>query len=293
MATYKVTTNQNIFDVALLLYGSIEGLFDLLISNEWLDMETDLLPGMELEYHDYFVVNDGMKSSMSEKNLIPANRERHVYLKHPTEELVFMCDIDADEHSTSFSVSGSGKMLIDWGDNSDIETVPLAVEQQIVEHYFDNVTEKRRIKVYGDFQIIKLDTAKLGGALMLMRPMIVDEYASHANSYPLQGLFLFDGTVSVDLRECSIDNLLPIGDMSLQILDLRNVSFADISVLDDYLQYIVDNYGSRRNCTVYLTSEPTEKGMKAIEAILGEDAWNEAGDWVFDINGKIYARYTS
>ena len=290
MATYKVTTNQNLFDVALLLYGSIEGLFDLLISNEWLNMETDLLPGMELEYHDYFVVNDGMKSAMSDKNLIPANRERHVYLKHPAEPLVFLCDIDANEHSASFMVSGSGKMLIDWGDNSDLETVQLTVAQQIVEHYFDNVTEKRRIKVYGDFQIIKLDTTKLGGALKLMRPMTVDEYTSHANSYPLQGLFLFDGTVSVDLRECRIDNLLPIGDMSLQILDLRNVSFADISVLDDYLQYIVDNYGSRRNCTVYLTSEPTEKGMKAIEAILDEDAWNEAGNWVFNIKDKIYTR---
>ncbi len=290
MATYKVTTNQNIFDVALLLYGSIEGLFDLLISNDWLDMETDLIPGMELTYHDYFVVNDGMKSAINEKNLIPANRERHVYLKHPTEKLVFLCDIDANEHSASFNVSGSGSMLIDWGDNSDIEIVQLTVEQQIVEHYFDNVTENRRIKVYGDFQIIKLDTTKLGGALMLMQPMVVDEYTSHSNSYPLQGLFLFDGTVSVDLSDCHIDNLLPIGDMSLQILDLRHVTFADIAVLDDYLQYIVDNYGSRRNCTVYLSSEPTEKGMKAIETILGEDAWNEAGNWVFNIKDKIYTR---
>lgn len=290
MATYKVTTNQNIFDVALLLYGSIEGLFDLLISNEWLDMETDLVSGMELEYHDYFVVNDGMKSAMNTKNLIPANRERHVYLKHPAEELVFLCDIDAEEYSVSFIVSGSGSMLIDWGDNTDLETVQLAVEQQIVEHYFDNVTEKRRIKVYGNFQIIKLDTTKIGGALKLMRPMTVDEYTSHSNSYPLQGLFLFDGTVSVDLRECHIDNLLPIGDMSLQILDLRNVSFADISVLDEYLQYIVSNYGNRRNCTVYLSSEPTEKGMAAIETILGEDAWNEAGSWVFNIKDKIYTR---
>lgn len=290
MATYKVTTNQNIFDVALLLYGSIEGLFDLLISNEWLDMETDLIPGMELEYHDYFVVNDGMKSAMNTKSLIPANRERHVYLKHPTEELAFLCDIDADEHSVSFMISGSGNMLIDWGDNTDLETVQLAVEQQIVEHYFDNVTEKRRIKVYGDFQIITLDTTKIGGALKLMRPITVDEYTSHANSYPLQGLFLFDGTISVDLRECHIDNLLPIGDMSLQILDLRNVSFADISVLDDYLQYIVDNYGNRRNCTVYLSTEPTEKGIAAIETILGEDAWNEAGSWIFNIKDKIYTR---
>lgn len=290
MATYKVKTNQNIFDVALLLYGSIEGLFDLLISNEWLNMTTDLIPGMELEYHDYFVVNDGIKSVIDDKQLFPANRERHVYLKHPAEDLVFMYDVDAELGCSSFTASGSGIMVIDWGDNSDLEAVQLTTERQVVEHYFDNATEKRRVKVYGDFQIIKFDTTKTGGALILMKPMIVDEYVSHSNSYPLQGLFLFDGTVSVDLSGCYIGNLLPIGDMSLQILDLRNVNFADISVLDDYLQYIVENYGSRRDCTVYLTTEPTEKGMKAIETILGEDAWNEAGNWVFNINDKIYTR---
>ena len=33
MRTYTVRTGQNIFDVALTLYGSIEGVFDLLVSN--------------------------------------------------------------------------------------------------------------------------------------------------------------------------------------------------------------------------------------------------------------------
>ena len=42
MAQYKVRNGQNIYDVALTLYGSIEGIFDLLISNEWLNMETQL-----------------------------------------------------------------------------------------------------------------------------------------------------------------------------------------------------------------------------------------------------------
>ena len=57
MAIYKVKPAQNLYDVALHLYGSIEGLFDLLITNEWLSMTTELQPGMELEYHDYFVIN--------------------------------------------------------------------------------------------------------------------------------------------------------------------------------------------------------------------------------------------
>ena len=37
MLQYKVRSGQNIYDVALTLYGSVEGIFDLLVSNEWLN----------------------------------------------------------------------------------------------------------------------------------------------------------------------------------------------------------------------------------------------------------------
>ena len=60
MATYIVKPNQNIFDVALHLYGSIEGLFDLLITNDWLNMTTDLETGMEIEYHEDFIINSSI-----------------------------------------------------------------------------------------------------------------------------------------------------------------------------------------------------------------------------------------
>lgn len=290
MATYKVKVNQNLFDIAIQLYGSIEGLFDLLISNSWLNMETVLQAGMELEYHDYFVVNDDIRSEIQSKGYLPANSERHVYLKHPSEKLVFVCSIDPSENFTSFIASGSGVMVIDWGDNSDLERVELETSKRTILHYFNSKVEERKIKVYGDFQLMYFDTTKLGGALFLMKPLIVDEYVCNSTVSVLDGLFLFDGTVSVDLRNTKIHDLLPIGDMNLQILDLRGVTFVRTEVIDTYLQYLVNNYGSRRNCTVYLTTEPSDKGMKAIETILGEDAWNEAGNWKFYINDKVYTR---
>lgn len=290
MATYKVKANQNLFDIAMQLYGSIEGLFDLLISNSWLNMTTDLKAGMELEYHDYFVINDDIQSEIQSQNYLPANNERHVYLKHPAEDLVFMCPIDPSEHSASFVASGSGTMVIDWGDNSDLESMALETDSQTILHYFDNKTEERIIKVYGDFQLMYFDTTSLGGALLLMKSLTVDEYVCHSTVATLDGLFLFDGTVSVDLSQTKIHDLLPIGDMSLQILDLRKVNFTSTDVLDAYLQHLVSDYGSRRNCTVYLSTEPSEKGMEAIETILGEDAWNEAGNWIFYIKDKIYTR---
>ena len=48
MGNYRVITGQNIYDVALHLYGSIDGIVDLLINNPGLSLETELRTGQEL-----------------------------------------------------------------------------------------------------------------------------------------------------------------------------------------------------------------------------------------------------
>lgn len=45
MAQYKVQGGQTIWDIAIQLYGSIEGAFDLFMSNPKLNMTTDLKAG--------------------------------------------------------------------------------------------------------------------------------------------------------------------------------------------------------------------------------------------------------
>lgn len=290
MAEHVVKSNQNIFDIALELYGSIEGLFDLLISNETLSMTTDLIAGMKLQYHDYFVINEGIAKSIKENNYTPANGERHVYFKKPEYELFAVCGIDNKIHSSSIIVSGQGNIQIDWGDNSDLETIVLSNQSQEFTHYFDNTVDTRRMKFYGDCTIMTFDVSNLNGDMFLTRPLIVDEYISKSNGYSLKGLFLFERTVILNLQGMSISELEPISNMSLQELNLLDVRFTDISVLDNYLQYIVANYGNRRNCTVLLNTEPTEKGMQAIQTIINEQSWNESGKWKFIINGETYTK---
>ena len=80
MAKYKVSSSQSIWDIAIALYGTIEGAFDLFVSNPKLTMTTDLIPGMELEYHEDFVVNEGIVESLKSASITPANGER-VYFK--------------------------------------------------------------------------------------------------------------------------------------------------------------------------------------------------------------------
>ena len=56
MGKYRVVAGQNIYDVALYLYGSIEGVVDLLINNPDLSFATTLTAGRELVYTDDFVI---------------------------------------------------------------------------------------------------------------------------------------------------------------------------------------------------------------------------------------------
>lgn len=290
MAKHKVTPNQNIWDVALLLYGTIEGVFDLLISNPQLTMTTDLVPGMELEYHDYFVINEGIVSGFKTNSLIPANGERHVYLKQTDAPLVFVCGTPSDQESMDFTVSGDGTMIIDWGDNTQLEEVVLSHSPNRLIHYFDNVVDVRRVRIYGQFNLLALNTSLLRGDMYTIRPVTVDEFTSQANGNSLKGLLLFDGTIKVDLQKMVISDLSPIYDMSLQELNLLQVKFSDVSVLDNYLVYIAENYGTRRDCVVYLDTEPTEIGMAAIQTIINESAWNESGQWKFIINDVVYTK---
>ncbi len=288
MAQYTVKKNQNIFDVAIDLYGSIEGIYDLLITNTWLSMEYELKAGDVLEYHDYFVLNQGIVDEIKNKGYIPANGERHVYKKAPNLNQIFQVDVPAENEFSTIVVSGEGTMVVDWGDNSPLQEINLTHAEVSVEHYFDNVVDDHRlIKVYGDFSLLTFDATLLNGNLYTLYPVTVDEFTSKSNEYLLEGLFLFNGTVVVNLAGMLIKDLSPIYDMSLQELDLRGAHI-EPDVIDDYLVNIVSNYGSRRNCTVYLTTEPTATGMSAIQTIIGEESWNQSGPWVFNINGTIY-----
>ncbi len=291
MATYIVKPNQNLFDVALHLYGSIEGLFDLLISNPDLNMTSELTYGQKLEYHEEFILNPSIVSKFKNQNITPSAGARKVYFKRPVEDLIIIVGVNADLMFTSFRAAGEGTMIIDWGDNSELEHVPLSFNIQTVEHYFDSEVEQRRIRIYGDSQTLKftqLDTTGLGGALVLCKPIIVDEYTCINRGFSLIGLSLLEGTYKVNLCQCNVANLLPIGDMNLQELDLTDVYYLNDDVLDNYLEYIVTHYEDRCPCTVYLTTEPSERGYAAIDTILNESEWNVSDTWKFYINNNLY-----
>lgn len=84
MNTYIVKSGQNIFDVALTLYGSIEGIFDLLISNADrggqvpLSYDSSLSAGEVLNYNPDFLINNSIKTYFENNSIKVANGE-HIY----------------------------------------------------------------------------------------------------------------------------------------------------------------------------------------------------------------------
>lgn len=288
MATYKVSYGQNLFDIALHLYGTIEGLFDLLISNPGINMMTELKAGMELEYHDNFIINPAIVSQFQEEGIVPANSERSVYYKWTDAPLRAIIKTHPSLDEFRFSISGEGVLIMDWGDNSPLETFELSHSQTTIEHYFNSTVDRRRIRLYGDFTVLRLDTTKMEGEVYLTAPMVVDEFVSQSNDYSLASLFLFEGTYQVDIQRMLISDLSPIYALELSSLNMLGVRFKNIDILDDYLANIVNNHQNRRACEVFLDTEPSERGMEAIQTIINEPEWNTPTKWVFHINDKIY-----
>ena len=123
MGKYRVVAGQNIYDVALYLYGSIEGVVDLLINNPDLSFATTLTAGRELVYTDDFVIRADVVAYNGLHGIVPANGERHVYPKTFTLPLAVVLTLAAGIITVQCAVSGAGQLEIDWGDNSDTETV--------------------------------------------------------------------------------------------------------------------------------------------------------------------------
>ena len=278
MQVYKVKRNQNIFDVAVSTHGSIEGIFDLLINNPDLSFHSELKEGEEIYWDEEFIIYDSIVNTLQTEHIVPANGERHVYYKNITAPLRCV--------------------------NSDLETIMLSPTLQKYVHFFDNYTDERSIKLYGDFNLKTWDLSSINGLMMPTTPLVVDEIISEKNNLSLQGLFLCKGTYLVKLVDMSLSSLTPIQDMSLSNLELRNIDYTEDTVINDYLIYIAKHNNQRRNCKVILDIQPSgtykeplkdsngnyviTTGMEAIYVITHETAWNEAGSWSFDINGTIY-----
>lgn len=88
MSKYITKSGQNLYDIALTLYGSIEGIFDLLISNSDISFNTVFSTGTELEYHENFIINQDIPSWFDNNNIKVKNGKYDLNDKDVRSEIV-------------------------------------------------------------------------------------------------------------------------------------------------------------------------------------------------------------
>lgn len=309
MGKYTVTEGQNLYDVALYLTGSIEGIVDLLICNPTLSLADTLHSGDELFYTDDFVINADVVARYRREQIVPAGGERNVYPKYPSDNRRLWFTLEAVQIATAFSLSGSGTAEIDWGDNSSLETVVLDSYGRELSHRFDNtIVTPRQVRIYGDFALQSLDLSASGARrIRLSEPLRCERFSLCGGSCPLDFAPLLDGVFRMDLSRLSCGTLLPLAECrQLMTLDLTD---ADVSraTVDEYLIRLVTHHYGRRNCDITLPVVPSgtyaepmrnaagecvpATGLEAVWLLTHEESWNEGGAWTIRTPEKCY-RYT-
>lgn len=307
MGNYTITTGQNLYDIAMHIHGSIEGIIDLMINNPELSLDDKLQAGTQLIYTDEYVINEDIVAYNTSHMIIPASGEQHVYYKSSDYPQILEFVLDNKKTSAGIAFSGKGKIEIDWGDNTSIEVLILKNVQKAIFHSFDsNISDKRRIRIYSEdvyFQQLNI-SAMQALSVYCSRPVRVDKFILSQATMSISWLSLIENTYEIDLTGLTTFDLLPLlRHKSLMKLDLRKISIKQ-QKLDEYLIALVRHYEERRNCNIILTMQPSgsyeepgrdengryiiTSGMEAVWIITHEEAWNSAGFWKFQIKDQIY-----
>lgn len=112
MKRYVVKTGQNLYDVALMLYGSIEGIFDLLTSNKDINLNTNLKSGQILNWNEEFMIEQSVSDWFKNHDVIVKNGNKSV------NNVSFSDSIDEHIISQNNIVTNeiaSGKLYLPWG----------------------------------------------------------------------------------------------------------------------------------------------------------------------------------
>ena len=308
MGKYRVIAGQNLYDIALHIYGSIEGIVDLMMCNTDLSLDTTLKVGDELIYSDDFIINADVVAYNEMHGIVPSNGEHHVYPKVFTKPISVAFSLPTELLNVQCSVSGVGTLEIDWGDNTDTEIITLTDKARILKHTFDSkVRKRRRIRWFTDAYFKQVDWSGLQpSAVAILQPMPIEELTLNDATLTLESLQMVAGIYSLNLSGLSCGNLKPL----VECRELMEINLSDANikptVLDEWLIAMVERYGNRRNCEVILTAQPTgvyqepkrndetgkyniTSGMEAIWIITHEESWNEGGKWKFIINDKEYS----
>lgn len=304
MAKYIVKHGQNIFDIASHLYGSIDGVIDLLMKNSGLSYSTILKSGDTLEYSPDFIVDTATKAGMSDLGITPSNGSGLVYFREMKDRQIEI-RFGSDVYTAEFMISGAGTITVDWGDNSDLQTQGLSGTDTNIKRTFNiRQAEDRIVRIGGVFTIKNISFSKVAPRqIFLTKPIYSERLSVNKYSGNLEFVRLLPDLIEANIESYDTSILPLIDCKNMMSLNLSGTKFLP-GDLDAYLKKLVSNHFERRNCTVTLTTNPSGEyiepsrdenlnyiintGMEAIWVITNEPSWNIGGYWKFIINGITY-----
>ena len=296
MGRYKVTHGQSLYDVALHIYGSIEGITDLLMNNESLSLCDRLKAGDELLYSDNYIISKDVVAGYQSSTIVPASGERSVYPKYPTLTKSIELYTSNALSEVSFRHRGSGQMEVDWGDNSPLQAIEITDVESKTSHVFDSkVARCRKIVIYTDCSFKLLDLSELKPtALYILKPIYVERFHLSKVILELTSLPMLRGVFELHLNGVETENLqLLVPLTELKELILTGYQYRQPTI-DSYLIGLVENFGTRRSCNITTDTEPSPLGMEAIKTILNEPEWNYPSKWQFNItDGRVTDPFTN
>lgn len=306
MGQYKSTTGQNIYDIVLHIYGSLDGITDLLINNTGLSLSDDIKSGTIFTYTDELIVDNNVVNNLNANSIIPANGSRGVYFKEIDADPNIILVCDNLTKIITLNLAGIGDIMVDWGDNSDIQKLTLNQDIISVSHIFNSkLSEDRKVVIYGSTTFYTFDvTGSNAHEIYFLRDILVRDYVNRKCKSTLEHLRLSKVTLNIDLQDCKVADITPIINCNnLITLNLYSDS-TNAVVFESYLKALVANYGSRRGCTVTIKPQLTgtykepvrdsnskyviSSAMEAVWVLVNEPTWQEAGYWKIIINNQTY-----
>ena len=219
MKEYIVRSGQNIYDIALTLYGSVEGLFDLLVCNPSLRLDQTLERGAVLLYHEEMIINQDIVTYFDINNIIIKNgeypfepvdaeellqthyQEAHANLLSdmkswsPDEENLFWEGISSPKliikqkgilSKITFKLKSGTHILIDWGDRSECKIYESGQEIEVEHCYKGN--RPHTITFYGECEFEELDIRECNGECYPLSLITADVFLTVSPDSPLYKL---------------------------------------------------------------------------------------------------------
>jgi hypothetical protein len=257
------------------LTGSIEGVFDLLISNPTLNLYDTLKAGTVINYHSEYKINESIVDELNDKKIKVANGEREIYVKEPAGMPRIMLYLhDAATNHILMYMTGNGDVTVDWGDNSQLQTTPLSsTEPSSLYHVFDNDVDTRIIKIYGDFELKYFEFGNVEATIYFLNNVVVNRFSATSSDINLNFLALCQDTEWVNLTNSYITELTPLAQLTKTTsINLRGLQTTN-AALNDMLAAFVDSLTDDRvACSVTLPYKPDDTGMELANT-LKEHNW--------------------